>query len=108
MQKEDLGRWEMNALLNKHSGLLGLSGVSNDMRAAPGRPRRRAHERARVAVDVFCYRLKKYIASYVGALGGVDVVWPSRAASARTRPACVRAFCGPDSRRLGIVIDPAR
>jgi len=71
MRKEELGSWEMSALLNKHSGLIGLSGTSNDMRslleAEAG-----GDERARLAVDVFCYRLKKYVAAYVGALGGVD------------------------------------
>ena len=71
MRKEELGTWEVNALLNKHSGLLGVSGVSNDMRtlieAEAG-----GDERAKLAVDVFCYRLKKYVAAYVGALGGVD------------------------------------
>jgi acetate kinase len=71
MRKEDLGHWEMNALLNKHSGLIGVSGLSNDMRTlleaeAAGK------DRARLAVDVFCYRLKKYIAAYAGVLGGVD------------------------------------
>ena len=71
MRKEELGPWEVGALLNKHSGLLGISGLSNDMRslleAEAG-----GNERARLAVDVFCYRLKKYIAAYVGALGGID------------------------------------
>jgi acetate kinase len=71
MRKEDLGHWEVNALLNKHSGLIGVSGLSNDMRTlleaeAAGK------DRARLAVDVFCYRLKKYIAAYAGVLGGVD------------------------------------
>jgi len=71
MRKEELGTWEMNALLNKHSGLVGVSGLSNDMRAlleAEGE----GNARARLAVDVFCHRLKKYIASYVGVLGGLD------------------------------------
>ena len=71
MQKEELGSLEVNALLNKHSGLLGISGVSNDMRtlleAEEG-----GNARARLAVDVFCYRLMKYIASYMGVLGGAD------------------------------------
>jgi acetate kinase len=73
MRKEELGHWEVNALLNKHSGLIGVSGLSNDMRTlleaeADGK------DRARLAVDVFCYRLKKYIASYMGVLGGVDAL----------------------------------
>jgi acetate kinase len=71
MRKEELGPWEMNALLNKHSGLAGLSGISNDMRALL-EAEQEGNARARLAVDVFCHRLKKYIAAYVGVLGGVD------------------------------------
>jgi acetate kinase len=71
MRKEELGTWEMNALLNKHSGLLGVSGLSNDMRALLA-AEQEGNARARLAVDVFCHRLKKYIASYVGVLGGLD------------------------------------
>jgi acetate kinase len=71
MRKEELGPWEMNALLNKHSGLFGLSGISNDMRALL-EAEQEGNARARLAVDVFCHRLKKYIAAYVGVLGGID------------------------------------
>jgi acetate kinase len=71
MRKEELGPWEVNALLNKHSGLIGVSGVSNDMRTLL-EAEAEGNERARLAVDVFCYRLKKYVAAYVGALGGID------------------------------------
>ena len=71
MRKEELGPWEMNALLNKHSGLLGVSGISNDMRTLL-EAEQEGNARARLAVDVFCHRLKKYIAAYVGVLGGVD------------------------------------
>jgi len=58
-------------MLNKHSGLLGISGVSHDMRSLleaeiAGDPR------AKLAIDVFCYRLRKYVAAYLGVLGGVD------------------------------------
>jgi acetate kinase len=73
MAKEELSASELNALLNKHSGLLGLSGLSNDMRAlleadAAGQAR------ARLAVDVFCYRLRKYLGAYLASLGGIDAV----------------------------------
>lgn len=71
MRKEELGPWELSALLNKHSGLLGLSGLSNDMRALL-EAEAEGSGRARLALDVFCYRLKKYIAAYVGVLGGID------------------------------------
>ena len=73
MRKEELGTWEMNALLNKHSGLVGVSGLSNDMRALL-EAEQEGNARARLAIDVFCHRLKKYIASYVGVLGGLDGV----------------------------------
>jgi acetate kinase len=68
--REEIGALEVNALLNKHSGLLGISGVSNDMRALL--EAEAANPRARLAVDVFCYRLRKYVAAYMGILGGLD------------------------------------
>jgi acetate kinase len=71
MRKEELGPWEVSALLNKHSGLFGISGISNDMRTVLA-AEEEGSARARLAVDVFCYRLKKYIAAYAGVLGGVD------------------------------------
>ncbi|HET7747628.1 MAG TPA: acetate kinase [Vicinamibacteria bacterium] len=73
MRKEELGPWEANALLNKHSGLIGISGVSNDMRQLL-EAEASGHARARMAVDVFCYRLAKYIAAYAAVLGGADAV----------------------------------
>jgi acetate kinase len=71
MRKEELGPLEVNALLNKHSGLVGISGVSNDMRALL-EAEEGGSTRARQAVDVFCYRLTKYIGAYMAVLGGVD------------------------------------
>ncbi len=63
----------MEDLLNKHSGLAGVSGISNDMRdiekAAQG-----GDPRAQQALDVFCYRVTKYIGAYFAALGGADAV----------------------------------
>lgn len=64
---------QVDKLLNRESGLLGLSGISKDMReleaaAAEG------NERARLAIGVFCYRVKKYIGAYLAVLGGVDAL----------------------------------
>jgi len=64
---------EIDSLLNRESGLLGVSGVSNDMRevvgaAAAGNPR------ADLALEIFCYRLKKYIGAYTAVLGRVDAL----------------------------------
>lgn len=73
MRREDLDSREATTLLNKHSGLVGISGISSDMReleseAADG------NTRAMLAIDVMTYRLKKYIAAYTGALGKVDAL----------------------------------
>lgn len=70
--REDLSLHEANTLLNKHSGLSGISGVSNDMKDLTEAAEE--HPRAQLAIDIFCYRLKKYIAGYAGALGGVDAL----------------------------------
>jgi len=71
--KEDTSINYTNTLINKFSGLLGISGVSSDMRdlenaAAKG------NKRAQLALDMFAYRVKKYIGSYAAALGGVDII----------------------------------
>lgn len=71
--KEGSSLAEINRLYNKESGLLGLSGVSNDMRevksAADG-----GNERAQVALEVYAYRIRKYIGAYKAVLGRVDAV----------------------------------
>ena len=64
---------DINTLLNKKSGLLGLSGLTNDMRIIL-KATASGSERAKIALDVFCYRVKKYIASYYGVLNGADAV----------------------------------
>ncbi len=73
MAKEEMSLHEMATLLNRHSGLYGLSGESNDMRALV-ESWQRGHERARIAVEVFCYRLRKYIGAYTAVLGRVDAL----------------------------------
>src|SRR5690606_38231619 len=71
MAKDELTLNEANNLLNKHSGLQGISGVSSDMREII-KAAKEGNERAQIAIDMFCYRLKKYIASFAAAMGGVD------------------------------------
>jgi len=73
MGKEELGSSEANALLNKHSGLMGISGVSSDMRDVMTEAKE-GNKQAAYAVDVFCYRIKKYIGAYAAALDGLDAV----------------------------------
>lgn len=71
MAKEELTLNEANNLLNKHSGLLGISGVSSDMREIE-QAAEEGNERAKLALEMFSYRMKKYIGSYAAAMGGVD------------------------------------
>ncbi|NUN70417.1 MAG: acetate kinase [Bacteroidetes bacterium] len=73
MAKEGLNYSEANTLLNKHSGLQGISGVSSDMREIITEMNS-GNKKAKLAFDVFCYRVKKYIGSYVAALGGLDAL----------------------------------
>lgn len=73
MEKEGLTPTGVSNLLNKKSGVLGVSGVSSDMReleaaCAAGNPR------AILAENIYFYRIKKYIGSYAAALGGVDII----------------------------------
>lgn len=73
MSREEIGAAEASALMNKHSGLLGLSGLSHDMRTLL-EAEEKGNERAHLAIDVFCYRLRKYIGAYLAALGGADAL----------------------------------
>jgi acetate kinase len=105
MAKEELAPAEVSALLNKHSGLLGLSGHSNDMRTLL-EAEEAGQARAGLAVDVFCYRLRKYIASYVGALGGVDAVAFAGGIGENAPDVRRRALLGLDA--MGLSLDPER
>ena len=73
-RKEGLSVDEVERLLNERSGLLGVSGLSHDMRellkAAEGKP----DSRADLALDIFCYRIRKYIGAYLAVLGGADAL----------------------------------
>ena len=73
MEKEGLRFEEINSMLNKHSGLYGVSGLSNDMRTLL-KHREQGNERAATAIDVFCYRVKKYFGAYLAALNGADAI----------------------------------
>jgi acetate kinase len=73
MEKEEIDYSSLNTLLNKHSGVLGISGISSDMRevesaAAEG------EGRAILALQMYEYRVRKYIGAYAAAMGGVDIL----------------------------------
>lgn len=72
--KEGLTLPEIDSLLNKQSGLLGVSGLTHDMRDLLAEEREHGDRRARLAIEIFCYRARKYIGAYLAALGGADAV----------------------------------
>ncbi len=73
MDKEKLDLNGMNKLINKESGVLGISGISPDMRELEDAAVK-GNERAKLALDMFHYRIRKYIGAYTAAMGGVDLI----------------------------------
>jgi acetate kinase len=73
MGKEDLTLNEVNSMLNKHSGLIAVSGVSSDMREVE-KAMSEGNTNARLAFDMYEYRLRKYIGAYTAAMNGLDVL----------------------------------
>ena len=73
MEKEEIGLRSANTLFNKHAGILGVSGVSSDMREVE-HAKASGNERAALALDMYNYRVKKYIGSYVAAMNGLDIL----------------------------------
>jgi acetate kinase len=72
-EKENLSIKETNDLFNKKSGMLGISGISYDMRDVEHAAENN-NERAKLALDMYAYRVKKFIGAYAAALGGVDLI----------------------------------
>lgn len=72
--KEGLSVHEVEMLLNTQSGLLGISGLTNDMRELLAEADESDDHRARLAIKVFCYRAAKYIGSYLAAMNGADAI----------------------------------
>jgi acetate kinase len=104
VRKEKVSSTEVERWLNERSGLMGISGRSADMRALLAR--QHDDPRARLAVDLFCYRARKYVGAYLAALGGAQAVVFSGgigegAAEVRARICEDLAWCG-------LELDPAR
>ena len=73
-RKEDLSSSEVDTLLNTQSGLLGISGLTNDMRELHAELKEHDDRRVRLAIEIFCYRARKYIGAYLAAMGGADAI----------------------------------
>jgi acetate kinase len=105
MAREGLDVAAAGELLNFRSGLAGLSGLSNDIRTVIEHAER-GHDRARLAIDAFCYRIKKYIGAYWAALNGADALIFTGVIGENRPPIRAQACAGLDS--LGIVLDEHR
>lgn len=73
MQKTGMGPQEMADFLNKQSGVLGITGISSDMREIENADKE-GNERAHLALQMYNYRIKKYIGAYAAAMNGVDII----------------------------------
>jgi acetate kinase len=73
MDKEEIGAETTNILINKFSGMLGVTGISSDMREIEAKADE-GNERAKLGLEMYAYRVKKYIGSYAAAMGGVDIL----------------------------------
>ena len=89
-------------LFNKFSGLKGLSGISDEMKTIVEEARR-GNKQAQIAIDVFCYRVRKYISAYVGVLNGADALVFS--AGIGVNAPSIRAKCAEGLQFLGIKLD---
>ncbi|MEW6510252.1 MAG: acetate kinase [Bacteroidota bacterium] len=105
MGKEGLSLGEANTLLNKHSGLQGISGISSDMREIVSEMKN-GDKKATYAFDVFTYRVKKYIGAYAAAMGGLDAVVFTGGIGENSVD--VRAASCAGLEFLGITVDEAR
>ena len=72
--KEGLSTHDVEALLNTQSGLLGISGLTNDMRVLLEELKDHDDRRVRLAIEVFCYRVRKYIGAFLACMGGADAI----------------------------------
>ncbi len=94
---------KLNGLCNKKSGLLGISGISNDMRTLQ-KHADDGDERAKLAIEMFCYRVRKYIGSYSAVLDGVDAIVFTGGIGENS--SLVRELACRDLEHLGIILDP--
>ncbi|MEP0827702.1 MAG: acetate kinase [bacterium] len=105
MGREELSLHEANTLLNKHSGLIGISGVSSDMREII-EAAHSGHTNAKLALDIYCYRLRKYIGSYAAAMNGLDALVFT--AGVGENSPVVRELTCQGLEFLGAIVDPER
>src|SRR5271157_1168977 len=104
--KEGLSSSEVDALLNTQSGLLGISGLTNDMRDLLAELKEHEDRRVRLAIEVFCYRARKYIGAYLAGMGGSDAIVFTGGIGENSPE--IRARICETLEWAGLKIDPAR
>jgi acetate kinase len=102
--KEGLSAREVETLLNKQSGLIGISGLTNDMRELIDEAHEHNDRRALLAIEMFCYRVRKYIGSYLAAMNGADAIVFSGGIGENAPE--IRAKIAGGLQWLGLEIDP--
>ena len=105
MNKQNMTAEEVDSLMNKKSGVLGISGVSSDFRDIEGEADK-GNMRAQLALDKFTYTVKKYIGSYAAAMGGLDVLIFTAGLGENSAPARKQVCEGLEF--LGVEIDDAK
>jgi acetate kinase len=104
-QAENLDQGVANEILNKESGVLGISGVSSDFRDVEAAANE-GNRRARIALDVYAQRVKQYIGSYIAEMNGADVI-VFTAGLGENSSTMRKAICS-DMEALGIKLDDAK
>ena len=105
MEREKLGPKEIDSIMNKNSGMLGLTETSNDMREIE-QEAARGSERHRLAIDIYCHYVKKYIGAYMAVLGHVDAIIFTGGIGENSR--LVRRLAMEGLEELGVVLDAAK
>jgi acetate kinase len=104
-KEKGLSLEEIEEILNRQSGLKGLSGVSSDLREIEEEANK-GNQRALQAIDIFCYRIRKYIGAYMAAIGGLDALVFT--AGIGERSAWVRGLACQGLSHMGISVDTIR
>jgi len=104
--KEGMTMREIDTILNKQSGLLGLSGLTGDMRDLLAEEAENQDRRARLAIDIFCRRVRKYIGAYYADLGNAQAVVFTGGIGENSPVVRQRICAGLES--LGLTIDLSR
>ncbi len=106
MDKEEIGISQIGTLVNKQSGMLGITGISSDMREIEDAAMKDKNERAILGLDMYHYRVKKYLGAYAAAMGGVDIV-VFAGGIGENGPESREDICK-DMEFLGIELDPKK